>query len=71
MAGGNTVPDRSNVARRLIAALLALVAGLSPSQGRAAQTAPATKAQAPKTVRLYIFDCGVLNVTTRVWSAIT
>ena len=58
------MPDRSNVARRLIAVLLALVAGLSASQGRAAQTVPATKAQAPKTVRLYIFDCGVLNVTT-------
>ena len=57
------MPDRSNVARRLIAALLALVAGLSASQGRAAQTVPATRAQAPKTVRLYIFDCGVLNVT--------
>ena len=57
------MPDRSNIARRLIAALLALVAGLSVSQVRAAQPVPVTGAQAPKTVRLYIFDCGVLNVT--------
>ena len=56
--------DRLNVARQSTAALLALLLGLSGGAGRAAQPAPAAKAPAPKTVRLYVFDCGLLNVTT-------
>ena len=58
------MPDRSHVGRPPIAALLALLVGLSGSVGRAAQPAPVAKAPVPKTVRLYVFDCGVLNVTT-------
>ena len=57
------MPDRSNAARRPTAALLALLVGLSGGAGRAAQTAAVTR-QAPRTVRLYVFDCGVLNITT-------
>ena len=57
------MPDRSHVARQLTAALLALLVGLSGGAGRAAQPAPAAKAPAPRTVRLYVFDCGLLNVT--------
>ena len=58
------MPDRSHVARRPRAALLALLIGLSGGAGRAAQPAAAAKAPASKTVRLYVFDCGLLNVTT-------
>ena len=47
----------------LTAALLALFIGLGGAGG-AAQSAPVTKAQTPKTVRLYVFDCGLLNITT-------
>ncbi len=47
----------------LTAALLALFIGLDGAGG-AAQSAPVTKAQTPKTVRLYVFDCGLLNITT-------
>jgi N-acyl homoserine lactone hydrolase len=45
-------------------AFLALLIGVSGGAGRAAQTVPAAKAQAPKTARLYVLDCGLLNVTT-------
>ena len=58
------MPDRSHVARRPTAALLGLLVGLSGGAGRAAQPATAAKAPASKTVRLYVFDCGLLNVTT-------
>ena len=47
----------------VILILLIGLIGLSGSAGRAAQSAPA-KAQPPKTVRLYVFDCGLLNITT-------
>jgi glyoxylase-like metal-dependent hydrolase (beta-lactamase superfamily II) len=40
--------------------LTALAGGASP----AAQVAPAVKATAPRSMRLYVFDCGVLNITT-------
>jgi glyoxylase-like metal-dependent hydrolase (beta-lactamase superfamily II) len=56
--------DRLNVARQSTAALLALLVGLSAGVSRAAQTAPAAKVRPPQTVRLYVFDCGLLNVTT-------
>ena len=52
-----------------LVALVALVASRG-SAGPAAQAAaqvnitPATRARAPKTVRLYVFDCGLLNITT-------
>src|SRR5207244_9118141 len=38
--------------------------GLGGGLSRAAQSPPPAKAQAPKTVRLYVFDCGLLNITT-------
>jgi N-acyl homoserine lactone hydrolase len=57
------MPDQSSVARIPTAVMLTLVIGLSGGGG-AAQTAPAGKAQTPKTVRLYVFDCGLLNITT-------
>src|SRR6202158_1159920 len=34
------------------------------AQGPLGNVAPATKARSPKTVRLYVFDCGLLNITT-------
>jgi N-acyl homoserine lactone hydrolase len=40
--------------------LTALAGGASP----AAQVAPAVKATALRSMRLYVFDCGVLNITT-------
>jgi len=45
-------------------ALLALLVAGAGGAGPSAQLAPATRAQAPKTMRLYVFDCGVLNITT-------
>ena len=47
----------------VIPILLVGLIGLGGSAGGAAQSAPA-KAQPPKTVRLYVFDCGLLNITT-------
>jgi len=61
------MPDQSNVARNPAAVILILlvgIIGLSGGAGGAAQSAPAARAQAPKTVRLYVFDCGLLNITT-------
>jgi glyoxylase-like metal-dependent hydrolase (beta-lactamase superfamily II) len=58
------MPDQSNLARKRTAAILTLLIGLSVGAGGAAQTAPVAKAQTPKTVRLYVFDCGLLNITT-------
>jgi N-acyl homoserine lactone hydrolase len=62
--------DRSNVGGKrsavipiLIIGIIGLI-GLSGGAGSAAQTAAAAKPQAPKTVRLYVFDCGLLNITT-------
>src|SRR5580765_8597563 len=50
------------------AVILILLIGLigfgGGAGGGAAQSAPAAKAQPPKTVRLYVFDCGLLNITT-------
>jgi N-acyl homoserine lactone hydrolase len=58
------MPNQSTAARRGTAALLTLLIGLSVGAARAAQRAPAAKAQTPKAVRLYVFDCGLLNITT-------
>src|SRR5947199_6170366 len=58
------MPVHSTLAPTQTAAILALHIGLGAGAGGAAQTAPAVKAQAPKTVRLYVFDCGLLNITT-------
>src|SRR5580765_2366076 len=50
------------------AVILILLIGLigfgGGAGGGAAQSAPAVRAQTPKTVRLYVFDCGLLNITT-------
>ena len=56
--------DQSNLARKRAVVILTFLIGLSGGAGGAAQTAPRGKAQAPKTVRLYVFDCGLLNITT-------
>src|SRR3977135_1347061 len=58
------MPGQSNLASKRAAVILALLIGLSGGAGGGAQTAPAGKAQAPKTLRLYVFDCGLLNITT-------
>ena len=58
------MPDQSTLARKRAAVILTLLIGLSGGVGGAAQSAPAARAQAPKTVRLYVFDCGLLNITT-------
>ena len=55
---------QSNVLRRRTAAVVTVLIGLSVGAGRAAQAPPPARAQAPKTLRLYVFDCGVLNITT-------
>jgi N-acyl homoserine lactone hydrolase len=53
-----------SLSKRRPAALLVLLAAVSGVGGHAAQTAPTTKLQLPKSLRLYVFDCGVLNITT-------
>ena len=55
--------DRFRTARWVTAASLALLVGLGGGGARATQSAPAAHAQAAKTVRLYVFDCGLLNFT--------
>ena len=45
-------------------ALLTLLVAGGGSAGPSAQLAPSARAQAPRTLRLYVFDCGVLNITT-------
>jgi glyoxylase-like metal-dependent hydrolase (beta-lactamase superfamily II) len=57
------MPNQSTVTRRGTAALLTLFIGLGVGAG-AAQRTPAAGAPAPETVRLYVFDCGLLNITT-------
>jgi glyoxylase-like metal-dependent hydrolase (beta-lactamase superfamily II) len=52
---------RTRQAAGLVVALL-VFGHLAP--GRAAQVPSTPKAQPPKTMRLYVFDCGVLNITT-------
>ena len=42
---------------------VALFIGAGGGAGRAAQTAPPTKAQPPRTLRLYVLDCGMLQPT--------
>jgi N-acyl homoserine lactone hydrolase len=57
--------DRLRSGLRSVSAVLALVVVLAwPNQvAHGAQTAPATKPPAPKSLRLYIFDCGLLTVS--------
>jgi len=53
--------------KRALSVLLAFIAfliGVNGGAGRATQTVPTAKAHAPKTARLYVLDCGLLNVTT-------
>ena len=56
--------DRLSVPRSRMARLLALLIGLCCVAGRPAQTVPAAGPQPPTTLRLYVFDCGVLNIST-------
>jgi len=49
--------------RRHVAGLFALLAGIFGVAGGSAQAPPVTKAQAPKAMRLYVFDCGRLNIS--------
>jgi glyoxylase-like metal-dependent hydrolase (beta-lactamase superfamily II) len=49
--------------RRHVAGLFALLAGIFSVAGGSAQAPPVTKAQAPKAMRLYVFDCGRLNIS--------
>ena len=46
------------------ATLITLLLGGGDMAGRAAQTAVPVTATAPTTVRLYVLDCGLLNITT-------
>ena len=57
------MPDRLRSRLRSVSAGLALLVLLAwPHQGTiGAQTTPATKPPAPKSLRLYIFDCGLLT----------
>ena len=43
---------------------MTLIVGFGGGAGRAAQSPSPAKAQAPKTLRLDVFDCGLLNITT-------
>ena len=54
----------SSLAGRRIVALLALFIGASGVASRVARSATAEGPQVPKTLRLYVFDCGLLNITT-------
>jgi hypothetical protein len=56
--------NSSNVTRRRTATLVTLLVLFGGGAGLAGQTAPAARAQAPRTMRLYVFDCGLLNITT-------
>jgi len=49
--------------RRHVAGLFALLAGIFGVAGGSAQAPSVTKAQAPKAMRLYVFDCGRLNIS--------
>jgi hypothetical protein len=49
--------------RRHVAGLFALLAGIFGVAGGSAQAPSVTKAQAPKAMRLYVFDCGQLNIS--------
>jgi N-acyl homoserine lactone hydrolase len=53
---------RVPTARWAVTLALALAAG--SGAGPAAQVASATRAQVPNRMRLYVFDCGVLNITS-------
>ena len=57
------MPDRRRRSRTRAAATIALLIGLTGGAGLAAQrsAAPRPRPPAPPTVRLYIFDCGVLG----------
>ena len=55
-----------NVVRLGAPALLTLLIATGGNSTRAAQIAPAARAQVPKTLRLYVFDCGQLNMTAEV-----
>jgi len=56
------MPPRSSSLRWRTAPLLALLIGLWSGVGRA-PTVAAPAAQPPKALRLYVFDCGVLNIS--------
>ena len=56
------MPPRSSSLRWRTAPLLALLIGLWSGIGRA-PTVAAPAAQPPKALRLYVFDCGVLNIS--------
>ena len=43
---------------------LAVLAGVGGGAAPAVQTPPKARPPAPKTVRLYVFDCGLLNITS-------
>ena len=43
---------------------LAVLAGFGGGAAPAVQTPPKARPPAPKTVRLYVFDCGLLNITS-------
>jgi glyoxylase-like metal-dependent hydrolase (beta-lactamase superfamily II) len=44
--------------------MLAVLASSGGGAGPAGQTPPRTRPPAPRTARLYVFDCGLLNITT-------
>jgi N-acyl homoserine lactone hydrolase len=50
--------------RRRLAIVFAALAAIAVGAGRAGDTVRAAAPAAPRTMRLYIFDCGLLNVTT-------
>jgi len=56
------MPPRSSSLRWRTAPLLALLIGLWSGVGRA-PTVAAPAAQPPEALRLYVFDCGVLNIS--------
>src|SRR5580765_2489300 len=45
-----------------VIALVVGFVGLAIAAGSAAQTPAAVKAQTPRALRLYVFDCGLINV---------
>ena len=62
LTAGRAMPPRSSSLRWRTAPLLALPIGHWSGIGRA-PTVCRSRAQPPKALRLYVFDCGVLNIS--------
>ena len=58
------MPNRWGAGWLRSALTVAVLAAFGGGAGPAVQTPPTGRPPAPKTVRLYVFDCGLLNITS-------